>query len=547
MHADNQHRQERLRLSGTVLRLLAWAVLAGISAAAISRAWINHDAGWYLHVAAAWLNGAELYRDVIDTNPPLIIVLSAIPVLVAQVSHAPVTAVFKAILVAAAIGSAAGSAALSRHLYACEASRVLTGICLLFLVLPFAGADFGQREHFTALFVLPYVLASAARVAGRPASPRTEILLGVLAAFGFAMKPHFALAWVGLELAVILGQDRPRKRVRAAAVAVVVAVSIYAAVVLMAVPQYLEMASEVARVYSGLNEPASVLWGLPELRYWLVAALLCFVPLRLAHRRALLAVFAASTGFLLAALVQRKGWGYHLYPFRASVGLFFAMFIAALLEINWVWLTRSRWLRLAVVAAGFAGLVLATHRSTRTTVSPPGIEQAHALHSLVERERAESLATLSMRTLIFPSFPVVNHTGVSWVMRHHSLWFLPGLYAEELSKGTADVRFRALAEMDTLERKYYEHVIADLCSTPPRILLVEPPPASVRGGFGSIDLLAYYGQDRRFARLLPAYQPVEMVGPFTAYVRRADASCGGERLTDHHRRATRSPTHPSSP
>ena len=32
---------------------------------------INHDTAWYLYATRAWLDGAQLYVDIVEVNPPL--------------------------------------------------------------------------------------------------------------------------------------------------------------------------------------------------------------------------------------------------------------------------------------------------------------------------------------------------------------------------------------------------------------------------------------------------------------------------------------------
>ena len=38
---------------------------------------INHDIGWYVFSARQWLDGAELYTDVMEVNPPAIYFITA--------------------------------------------------------------------------------------------------------------------------------------------------------------------------------------------------------------------------------------------------------------------------------------------------------------------------------------------------------------------------------------------------------------------------------------------------------------------------------------
>lgn len=46
---------------------------------------LNHDAAWYMSVARRILKGEHLYRDIIDVDPPLIVYLSMLPVLLSDV------------------------------------------------------------------------------------------------------------------------------------------------------------------------------------------------------------------------------------------------------------------------------------------------------------------------------------------------------------------------------------------------------------------------------------------------------------------------------
>jgi hypothetical protein len=132
---------------------------------------------------------------------------------------------------------------------------------------------------------------------------------------------------------------------------------------------------------------------------------------------------------------------------------------------------------------------------------------------------------LSMRTIIYPAFPVVNYTGARWVLRHNSLWFMPGLYEAEMLEGSGDVPFRTIAAMGRLERQFFDQILDDICADPPRLLVVEPPIPSAPPGRRSVDLVRYYSQDERFARLFRAYAPIDTIGSFTVHLRRAPASC----------------------
>ena len=184
--------------------VLLWAALAALCLAAVGPAYVNHDAAWYLYMVDRWIHGARLYNDVIDTNPPLIIWLSTPPALATLAGWSPLAA-FKIYVFAIA----AGSAAASRRIVSRSAPQraVIVGATVLFVCLPFVKEDFGQREHFAVLLTLPYVLMAAATVGS---SPREQVLAGIAGGLGFAIKPHFLIAWIAVEACAMAYDGWPR-------------------------------------------------------------------------------------------------------------------------------------------------------------------------------------------------------------------------------------------------------------------------------------------------------------------------------------------------
>jgi len=112
------------------------------------------------------------------------------------------------------------------------------------------------------------------------------------------------------------------------------------------------------------------------------------------------------------------------------------------------------------------------------------------------------------------------------VLRHNGLWFLWGLYWEDLKKPEGQLMFHSKRAMPPLERKYFDQIVDDLCADPPGLLLIEPHVFGVH----KFDLLGYYRQDARFDRLFAAYKPIQTIGsPLAAYVPAIAATCEQQR------------------
>lgn len=506
--------------------LLTMVLLAGLCGAAIGPAYMNHDAAWYLHMSGVWLDGGALYRDVVDTNPPLIVFLSAVPVEIGRLLGASQPAVFKACVYAAAGASALLAVPLVRRTWQTQTSRYLVLTALAFSLFPFVQEDFGQREHLTVIFAAPFVFDACAAAIGRPSAPWASAGLGVLAGLGFAMKPHFAAAWFAIELCLAFVR-REGARVRPAAVAVAATLVAYIAVVAVFEPDYFTVARHVAEVYGGLNRSAATLLRLPELRYWMLALFVVLaVRLPWLPRASALLLFSAATGFLVAALAQMKGWGYHLYPFRAFAVCLFASVVAGVVDAYPGILRLIRGGRRTLSAAAAGAVLFWSARYAIESRKPSPTDYVTPLIDTIEREHADSLALLSMRTILYPAFPAATYTNATWVLRHNSLWFLPGLYAADIDSGQGDISFRRTDAMPPLEREYFDQVVADLCAHPPGLLVIEPPIPNAPAGRRSLDLIRYYGQDPRFERLIRSYAPVGTIGPFVAYAAAQGASCG---------------------
>ena len=58
--------------------------------------------------------------------------------------------------------------------------------------------NYGQREHLLALFLSPYIFLGCLK--HRTISPGARLAVGILAATGVLIKPHFVLIWGSLEL-----------------------------------------------------------------------------------------------------------------------------------------------------------------------------------------------------------------------------------------------------------------------------------------------------------------------------------------------------------
>ena len=98
-----------------------------------------------------------------------------------------------------------------------------------------------------------------------------------------------------------------------------------------------------------------------------------------------------------------------------------------------------------------------------------------------------------MRTIIYPAFPAVNYSRATWGLRHNSLWFLPGFYADQDSRRGGHLQPHPIDAMSALERTFFDQIVQDLCAAPPRLLAVEEASPVAPAGRRARDQRADYG------------------------------------------------------
>jgi len=503
--------------------IAAVAALFLMMAAAVFTRSLNLDVAWHLYLASAVRGGARLYRDIADTNPPLIVFLSMIPVWLADVLRLSQANAFNLFVITAAAGSVAVCSRLISRIWtgiSTEASGLIVA-GLAFCVMPFVKFDFGQREHLAVLLLLPYVWLAAVPGA-RTQSRLGSILIGAAAGLGFAMKPHFLLPWGLLELLVITRERfSPRALVRPALLAALATAIGYVAYIVLFVPAYLEVFQDVRRFYGGLDSPLSALVRLPDIATWIAAAaLLAAFRLQGETARPVFVLFVAATGFVAAGLLQFKGWSYHMYPGRVFLVLYFIVFALALLQSAPALQAVLRGGIRSVCLVIVAGLLATSARYLAESRNPTGPDLVAPLVELINKQTPHGpIAQISMRTQLYPAFPAATEAGVKWSLRFPTQFYLPGLYERELELPDSELSFRSPSAMSEMERRYFTEFVDNLCAAPPSVLIIEPPIPRAPAGRRSLDLVAYYGQDPRFKRLFSGYTPIGFLGSFTIYGR----------------------------
>jgi hypothetical protein len=415
--------------------------VAGMTAAAVTilimSAPLKDDVAWLIYVADQTLRGHTLYFDIVEINPPLIVLLSMAPARLGPLIGTTTGTAYILLVSAAliAIGTFVGSI-LRRSLDAVNGRSfvIATVIAALFL-LP--GRDFGERDHLVVALLVPWLALISVRASGAYPSRGSMLSVGALGSLAIGLKPHYALVLLAVEAWAL---RRGVKGRRSEIVVLAVGLALYAVFVLWQFPEYLTEALPLAFVYYDAGN-VSVLRLLLNARE--IVPSLCIVLLLAALGRRwlkepLIAVLLlASLASVLLYFVQFKGWSYHrLTADTLIVLLCLSWLYRAMIDDRLSSRLASRWAVLGTALSLGMLCALAVERQ-RVTVDRAWhvADSAEAwLTRLVHRTEAQSLMAFSDR--LEPFFPVVNDTGIQWASRYASMWALKG----ELNRGTPRAR-----------------------------------------------------------------------------------------------------------
>ena len=502
--------------------MLAAVISAGFVAELTSIA--RPDLGFLLYAAGRVLEGARLYVDIVEINPPLIIGLNIPPVALARELGISPILTYRVLFAASLIAALFPAAILLRRIVPDSVSvRRAVLLALAFALFPLSGVDFGEREQLLLAFTLPYILLAAGRSSGPALGTWAAFGIGIMAGLGLALKPHFLVLWVGVELYLLWRTRRPTILFRPEAVAVAGLLAAYGVFVLVGVPEYLQLVSLVGSAYSQfLYEP---FWRLllsgPGALIPLLALLTYLALRRQAGHAELWDVLAlAVLAFLLGGAAQQKGLRYHFYPSFAL-----GTVLLALVALDAKHGTRSLIARLyRVVAASVVvtSVVITLTADLRQVVASRFGRRSDETFTRLTRFVRDHAAGESIQVFSYhigSTFPLVNYTGTRSASRFPQLWILAASYLDEMH-ADGPLRYRTPAEMGPVERFLYEATYADLESHRPKLLLVLRNARDDKvNGLRRLDYMAYFGRDPRFRQILDQYQSLGVVGEFDVYER----------------------------
>ena len=492
--------------------------------------YINHDVAWYLYSAGRLLDGGRMYQDMfVDVNPPLALYLTVPPVYLARLTGMFSVDMYIVYLCVLMLASLTIMWHLLRPIQGLRSGQMWGLLFALFfalMVLP--AADFGQREHIMLILALPYFVLVGLRASGGTCSGPVAIMVGVAAALGLGLKPHFLIVPAALEIYLLVRTRTLRSIFRLETLSMAGTIALYLAVIVLFTPDYVTRVVPLAlEVYNHAYQQA---FGDIFFRAETIALPIVLLLYATRRRRlgtaALADVFCLSAcGFFAIYVFQGKGWTYQTYPIAANLLL---TVVASLLgplaaQANSRGAVRRNgvlWL-VPLIGAVVVVVVLLSLRIVYGTVYKSDIAD---LMAPIVREHDDGSGLYIFATTVSTGFPLVSYTGVRWCSRYSTLWPLPGLQ-NRLEADEPGLSPEVRTRLNELERVIRGTMVKDFTDCAPALVIVDTQdqPRYFKQPFDYID---FFNSDRHFAKVWADYELIEQVGYFQVYRRIAGRGLG---------------------
>lgn len=467
---------------------------------------VNHDVATLIDVARRWLAGERLYLEVIDVNPPLTMILHAIPVVLEGWTGLAATTWWVALTAAGVVAAAfacRGLVALSPYGKGYLA-RDAVPLIILFVMAAAQSHEFGQREHLMLLAGIPYALLAGIR-ADRPAPKQLALPIAIAAGIGFALKPYFLVMPTLIEGYLLLRRG-PRAAFADPVPWIIGAwVAIHAAIMVFVTPEYLTYTYPIAvGTYLAIGSgPFEVLFGSAMAATTVALMLLAPITFLLRREPGYVALCLFAIGGVISCVAQGKGWSYHTMP---AVGGTIILLTALVID------QLDRWLAAAAAPQGVTALaasLLALVAYPYFLVNPPFAYQqryqtsiARQLGDIIAVE-APNRRIMALSPGIYPFFPTVEYEKTHLAGRFATMWPIQGLYAQCLSNGRL---YRDLETAPAVEKQVFKAIVDDFITAKPDVLFVDRIPGIPRCSTEVFDYLAYFSRDPRFAEEMKNYE-----------------------------------------
>ncbi len=463
---------------------------------------VNHDTAFLFLAGERYLDGERLFLDQSMVNPPLATWMHAIPAFLSRVLNSVgvnIVIPFVLLAIGASLLLAGRVLALFSDIKLQHRAIILVACFLAITLAPLH--DFAQRDHLFMVFSLPLILLTAVRLENISVPPMLAGGIGIFSFFGLALKPHFLLLPLALEIFILIKTKKLSKIFHPEIIILGASLVVYALLVIVFYPEYFLMViPRYTQIFFAFTNDFYFLALKPEVQIVMMAVvvyMLCRE--QLMFRRLLQVILIAIITTTTIYFLQKKGWSYQRAPMLELSTLFF---IGCL--ISWKNMKTSIQ-RIGMYLAVSAIAVMVMVVGMRGPYSNVYMKTIGA-----EMEPYKESSVYFFTTNVSVPFPMVMYEDITPASRFNTLWMMPGLIRKQTETPGS------LPDIESFAR---DSIIADFVTHNPAVVVVDARTEKPYFNNVDFDYIAWALQDPRFQELWYKYKFLKDAYGFKIYVR----------------------------
>lgn len=160
----------------------------------------SNDTCWLVSASQHLLSGGSYARNFLETNPPLILYILAIPNLLTSQLHIPMMYSLNILAVICVVWGFYLNQSQLKLLFKDQRLIILLALGAVLLQFFFTGAVSIERESLYAIFTIPYLFQAMNLAEQKMPSKSLRWLTNITASIGFCLKPYFIVTFILVEL-----------------------------------------------------------------------------------------------------------------------------------------------------------------------------------------------------------------------------------------------------------------------------------------------------------------------------------------------------------
>jgi hypothetical protein len=483
---------------------------------------LNSDVGSLLYDTKLFLAGGTYVKDFFETNPPLIFYLYSPVIFLVKLTSMDIHTVFLLYAIFLALISLACSACLLNKIFIEKSERIISYVLfytLLLVLLFLPGCEFGQREHFLMLFAFPYFFSAVLAAQGKKINFYFASFIGVMAGLGFGLKPYFLIPLILIESYLIYRKCRLFGWIRVETIVCLSILIVYLSSVFIFQPNYIYiMLPLIAHLYFVSTQESwiqifsrlSVIFCCISLGYYFL-----FYNKK-QHTDFSIILILALIGMMLAFIIPRAAWYYHVIPAFGLACLLMSLYLS-----QWMLSSikhdqcskKDNFFLVMVILILFFPAIFYSYVNTKKVIVIKNDRDSISLVSYINGlQSPHSVYCFSANTTA-DCFPLVYVSHRQFAGRFPLFWWLRGLLKLENSAG------HPLSSTIVKDKKYLiESIADDLNNYQADIIIINTWDQKLDLG-QQVKLIAYFSKNRKFYQTWQHYHYLTMIGTYQLYQR----------------------------